>query len=490
MMLKYKSLIQIDFYKLINFMMQLVKPFKSISTFCLILLSFNLSAQDSIVVKGQFINNKRFAVVVMKKFDAGEIPIGKAIIKNDNFSLTIPKNIEKGIYRFQYSMSENEQYLDIIINGIDSLIEFKLLANIPSALPQFIVSDENRIWYEYLDQNLNQLERLRILNDFINKYPKQNAAVVNAAESEWEKEKSLYWQNFNSFKNQMTGTWAYEMVVNRPYYFSNPKDEFRIQDFEKKENFWEGFNATNPSLINTPLYTEHILNYLRYWMNPNMNFSSEEKTNGFKRSVDVIMRNFSGNEKTKAFAFKYLSSGFKEIGNEEVLQYLDENYKDLANQCYDNFEKTEFEKRMMGYATLKPGNMAPNFELNLLSAKDGIICKKTNLYKLQSKQTMLIFWSSTCPHCMEKMPVVNEWAAKHKDVQIIAISLDINKADHLKAINQFSNLKHSCDYKGWDTEAAKLYYIVATPTIIMLNEEKKILGKFADFDKLILEQKE
>ena len=43
---------------------------------------------------------------------------------------------------------------------------------------------------------------------------------------------------------------------------------------------------------------------------------------------------------------------------------------------------------------------------------------------------------------------------------------------------------HSCDYKGWDTEAATKYFIAATPTFILLDKEKKILGKYSGLEKL------
>jgi hypothetical protein len=33
---------------------------------------------------------------------------------------------------------------------------------------------------------------------------------------------------------------------------------------------------------------------------------------------------------------------------------------------------------------------------------------------------------------------------------------------------------HTCDYKGWDTEAAAKNYIAATPTFIVLDNGKKI----------------
>lgn len=445
--------------------------------FCWII---NLSvAQSTITISGTFLGNTTYAQVVLKQFNVGSTPIAQAKITDESFLLSLPPNTSPGVYRLQYAFAQREEYLDIIINGKDTNIAFTLQADEPLALPQFTHSKENQLWYNYIVSNNQQLERINILNQFINVYPNSNANVIKVADQEWEKEKTLYWENFEHYKTTMNGTWAYEMVVNRPFYFTNPTEDPRIQDYYKREHFWDGFDAQNPKLLNTPLYTEHILNFLRYWMNPNMNFSAEEKTNGFKRSADVIMRQFAGNEQTHEFAFKYLSIGFKEIGEEEVLQYLDENYKDLANRCYDDFEKTEFDKRMQGYAAMKVGNAAPNFALNMLNNK------VASLYKLKAEKTIVVFWSSTCPHCLEEMPKLNAWAASQKNTKVIAVSLDTDKTVHEETIKKFPALLHTCDYKGWNTEAATKYYIAATPTFIVLNKDKKILGKYSSVEQVV-----
>lgn len=439
------------------------------------------SAQDSIVVKGHFIGNSKYAKVLMKKFDVGNFPVGGAIIKQDSFKLVLPPEIPPGVYRFQYAISEGEKYIDIIINGTEKKISFSLEAQDEMALPHFLESDENKKWYEYIKKNNQQLNRINLLNQFINAYPNPNAAIVHAAIKEWEMEKQNYESDLDDFKSITKGSWAYEMVANRPFYFTNPKEDFRIQDFDKREHFWDNFDANNPKLLNTPIYTEHILNYLRYWMNPNMNFSETERTEGFKRSVDVIIRKFSGTTQTQEFAFKYLTLGFKEIGEEEVLQYLDENYKNLAEQCFDEFEKTEFEKRMKGYIAMKPGNKAPNFELNVVSNKN----KSLNLHQIKATQTLVVFWSSACPHCIEEMPKLNEWAAQNKEFKIIAVSLDTDNSVYQQTIDKLPNLIHSCDFKAWDTEAAIKFYIAATPTVIALDKNKLILGKYSSISQFI-----
>jgi thiol-disulfide isomerase/thioredoxin len=448
--------------------------------FCFLLSALHSQAQDSIVVKGQFIGNTKYAQVQMKKFEVGSFTIAVAKIKDEKFLMTLPPDIPAGVYRFQYAFSQSQQYLDIIINGKDKEINFTIDAFNDVAFPKFSKSNENQQWYAYLEQTSNQLQRIELLNQFINAYPNANAKVVQAAQQEWQEEKALYYKNYNVFTTKMDNTLACQMVANTPYYFTNPKDDFILQDYYKHEHFWDGFDATNPALLNTPLYTEHILNYLRYWMNPQMGFTQEKQTEGFKKAVDTILAQFSGHEQTKEFAYKYLTKGFKEIGQEEVLQYLDENYQALAAQCFDDLEKTELEKRMQGYAAMKIGNKAPDFELNITKGSS----KAKRLYQVEAEKTLVVFWSSTCPHCLEEMPKLNEWAAKNKDTKVLAVSIDTDQALHKETIAQFTNLLHTCNYKGWDTEAASRYYIVGTPTFVLLDKDKNIIGKYSSFKQV------
>jgi thiol-disulfide isomerase/thioredoxin len=393
--------------------------------------------------------------------------------------MTLPSDIPAGVYRFQYAFSQSQQSLDIIINGEDKEINFSLDAEDDVAFPKFSKSKENQQWYAYLEETSNQLQRIELLNQFINAYPSPTAKVVQAAEQEWEEEKTLYHANLEAFTTKMQSTLACEMVANRPFYFTNPKDDFILQDYYKREHFWDGFDATNPTLINTPLYTEHILNYLRYWMNPEMGFTQEEQTEGFKKAVDTILAQFSGNEETQKFALKYLQLGFKEIGNEEVLQYLDQNFQELAAQCNDEgVDKMAFEKRMAGYAAMKKGQVAPNI------AFEGLKLKVKNLYEIEATQVLVVFWASWCPHCLEEMPKINTWALANPTTKVVAISLDDDKAAYEEAIKEFPILDHHTDLKKWEGKAVNDYFVYGTPTLILLDKDKKVIGKYASLDAM------
>ena len=85
---------------------------------------------------------------------------------------------------------------------------------------------------------------------------------------------------------------------------------------------------------------------------------------------------------------------------------------------------------------------------------------------------------------MEEMPLLNEWSVNNKDVQVLGISIDRDTLAYKNTVAQFSNMIHSCDFKGWDTEAALKYYIMATPSFILLDEKKRILKKASSFKQI------
>jgi thiol-disulfide isomerase/thioredoxin len=447
---------------------------KKTLTFLALLVFLQSYAQDSIVIKGELKNNNRFAKLVVSKFGVGSFPIAAVPIQEDKFSLSAPVDIEPGIYRFQYSQTSND-YVDLIINGKEKEIEFSIdLLSIENKTPQFTKSIENKIWYDYLAQSQKQLQKIELLNQFLGAYPSVTDKIVVQGSEALAVEKENYVKQKNLFLNQNADSWAALLVKNRPYYFTNAKEDWRIQNFEKQQHFWDQITTTNPRLINTPLYTELILDYLTYYMNPEMKFSEEEMNEGFIKSVDTIMTKFSGNKETEKFALKYLQLGFKEIDKSEVLQYIDQKYQALAVQFQDDDEKLAFENRMASYESMKEGKVAPNIEFE----------DKTSMYDIKSEKTLIVFWASWCPHCTEEMPKVNEWVKEHPETKVIAISLDDSKSEYDLAIKQLPNLSHHTDLKKWDGKAATDYFVYGTPTFILLDKDKKILKKASSFEML------
>lgn len=433
------------------------------------------NAQDSIVIQGNLHNNSHFAKVIVNKFGVGSFAIAAAPITNQKFSLAAPSTIEPGVYRFQYSQTTSD-YVDVIINGKEKNISFTLDVMVApeQRKPIFTQSQENQNWYDYQNQSQLQLQKIGALQQALTLYPNTIDKIVVQLQKATAQEQQNYYKQEVTFLKSNTNTWAASMVKNKPVYFTNPRDDWRIQNRNKIDNYWNTIQTNNPQLINSPLYTEHILEYLKYYMNPEMHFEEEEMNAGFIKSVDTIMQKFSANEETKKFALQYLQLGFKELGNEKVLQYIDENYKALAAQCQDETDKAAFDKRMAGYAAMKEGAQAPNITFT----------NNSTLYEIQSEKTIVVFWASWCPHCLEELPKVNAWAKENLNTKVIAISLDDDKTAYETAIKQYPNLYQNIDLKKWKGKAVNDYYIYGTPTFILLDKDKKIVGKYSSFAEI------
>ena len=83
------------------------------------------------------------------------------------------------------------------------------------------------------------------------------------------------------------------------------------------------------------------------------------------------------------------------------------------------------------------------------------------------------------------LPQLNEFGKANKKIEILAISLDNKHEDWIKFIEDNKlELININDPNGWDGTAASDYYIYATPTMFLLDREKKIIGKPITYKEL------
>jgi len=117
------------------------------------------------------------------------------------------------------------------------------------------------------------------------------------------------------------------------------------------------------------------------------------------------------------------------------------------------------------YRKLKVGNIAPDIQL---ATNKKLSTIKTN--------KLLVFGASWCPACkqdaLEILKYYDAWQTKN--VEIIYISIDTDKTAFEIAYKN-APWQTYCDYKGYETQAAKDYYISGTPSYFLLDVNNKIL---------------
>ena len=177
------------------------------------------------------------------------------------------------------------------------------------------------------------------------------------------------------------------------------------------------------------------------------------------RNTDVLMSAFlvtyfDNDIETYVDLFESINNGLKsKYADNQFVQYVDSRVK----------------------SSLAPGRMAPEIAMN---DPDGRVRK---LSDLRGNIVMIDFWASWCRPCrMENPNVVKLYQKYHsKGFEIYSVSLDKNKADWLRAIDQ-DNLvwpNHVSDLNGWTSSGGAAYGITSVPSTVLVDREGRIIAR-------------
>lgn len=210
----------------------------------------------------------------------------------------------------------------------------------------------------------------------------------------------------------------------------------------------------------------------QYWLLENRGLPLDTIFKDMNVSTDFLLTSIATNEKLYNEITKYLFDYFEKHSlfqpSEHLsLRALTQNSCTLSDNLANQLES---------YRAMKAGNTAPDILLAGDVYKNGSpVISPSRLSEVASNYKLVVFGASWCPSCAEEMaqllPLYGKWKAK--GIEVVFISLDTEK----KAFQEFTSVFpfiSTCDYKKWDTQAAKDYFVFASPTIFLLDNTGKI----------------
>lgn len=242
---------------------------------------------------------------------------------------------------------------------------------------------------------------------------------------------------------------------------------FRYQYY--KDHYWDGIEITDPGLLRSPLLHNKIMDYLDNVV--------VQQVDSVIKEVDNLLTISQANP--EAFRYLLISLTNKYVnpkinGHDEVFVYLVDNYylKGLATWT----DKETVKKLEERAASIRPnfiGDPAHPFILQDTLGTDYA------LYDFKAKYTVLYFYDPDCGHCKKATPMLYEAYAElqSKNVEVLAICTTTDRERWQEFIVENDlNWPNLADLNA--VTHIKFYYDVrSTPTVYILDEDKKIILK-------------
>lgn len=391
------------------------------------------------------------------------------ISKEGNFELSYTKTD----YGVGYLMAEDNKPLFVLLSGENISLKGETLSA-PETI-KIIQDKENQLFAQYANEHPRReqalsawdyLKKIYTLDSLFASQKTPNAAIAEE-KKRIKAEDSLFLAGLSP-KSYISWYLPLRKLVSSVSTIA----QYRTEEIPSAITAFRTLDYTDPRLYKSGLYKDVIES--QFWLLENSGRSLDSVFVEMNFSIDHLVENLSTNEKKYNEIINYLFNLLEQRSLFKSSEYLAVKVLNQSGCTLNN----DLAKQMETYRAMKKGNTAPDITFNgdMLSTRyEGKKFPQT-LSELQSKYTVVIFGASWCPKCSEEFPQIatlyDKW--KNKSVDVLFVSLDDDK----QAFNTFAKkfpFISMCDYKKWNSPIVSSYYVFGTPTMFLLDANRKIL---------------
>ncbi|WP_157998025.1 TlpA family protein disulfide reductase [Bizionia argentinensis] len=421
----------------------------------ILLLPFTMVSQNSI--QGTFTPAESFNFALLYHVTPTSTNFVKQVkTKTDGtWSISLDADAEKGIYKIVYAVPVEANNFNVFYNGKEDIL---LVFDLDTGL-SFTASEENKIWETYTDS-------ISKLNSLISNYYSKGKTDKSEIKAVFETLRAAQ----NNFEKMTSGKLIAPFVKSNRTYIPEAYEDIKTYSLNLKKHFFDYMEFGNPLLQNSDFINDRIIAYV---------FVMPAETHYYKQAIDEVIKATANHDKTQLSILQKLWESMITNKLPEVAIYISDTYLLPLAKTYNN---TYLVKIIENYNKTAIGKKAINFDFTYLK-NDKIV--KTSLYNFNTnKQTVLIFWSSTCSHCLKELPKVKTIMDRHPEVTVLAYGLESDISSWEEATKNYKGFTQTYDLRGWNSQAVKEYGISVTPTFFVLDADKTIIAKPGEAEDL------
>ena len=429
--------------------------------YCILFISIGLNAQGSIA--GNFSPAKDFKwLIAYQLTPGGERYTADTAVKDGSFTLEIPINAQPGMYRLVYAVPQNEFYVDVIY---DKKEEVKFNYNIKDGLT-ITNSIENKWFNEYFSKIKIAQDRLMDYYEKGNESKKEYSDIIKELKTIQK-----------SYEENHTNTIAHKFIkANRSYL---PEDYEDLETFlkHKKEHHFDNVNLNDPILQGSNFLTDKIASYIFSAIPTDIATQDALEIEVIKnvKAVANIIKSTPINFQTKALHQIWEIAEANTLGSVQDYTFTNHLKKlAIANGNQKMVDDIESSSR------LRIGVKSPEITWESNGKKHALSTME------KAENYLLVFWSSTCSHCLKELPILHKELKGFNSLKVLAIGLEDDKINWKKVSATLPNFSHAIALGRWESEYAKTFNIQSTPTYFILDSEKRFIAK-PESDKEVVE---
>ena len=265
-------------------------------------------------------------------------------------------------------------------------------------------------------------------------------------------------------------------------------------------HFFDFFNPSDSFYLQTNILPEKMEFYLQLKTNKKDAYGQPVKDEMLDaKAAQDFLEKTKNNQENFYFCLNYWLKKFKKERLNDAFLYIYDKYgKPLLGDCVSPNTDLNWARDLASVLQgIQIGSVAPDFLIYPIwhDNSNNVIESAIKMHQLQSEYTLILFWASWCQHCTQALPKIketinnfnSELAKKNKKIATVAVSLDTDKEKLVKYISEqgLQNFINFSEFKGWQSDVVKKYNVYATPTMFLLDSNKKILYKPETVEQLI-----